>query len=113
RDALHEVFLVFHRRRDSFDPSRGSLRSWLFGIAANVVRAERRKKRAIPHPDSQECYEAQSVSRPTLLGEASWRATDGARTLSRGDLRQALRAALAALSPEHRAVFTMFEMEGY
>jgi RNA polymerase sigma factor (sigma-70 family) len=38
-----EVFLIAFRRRASFDPRRGSLRSWLYGIAANQLRERSRR----------------------------------------------------------------------
>ncbi len=43
-DALQEVFLVVHRRLESFE-GRSSLRTWLFGIAIGVARNQRRTTR--------------------------------------------------------------------
>jgi RNA polymerase sigma factor (sigma-70 family) len=37
-DLAAETFAIAYRRRASFQPARGSLRSWLYGIAANLVR---------------------------------------------------------------------------
>lgn len=37
-DLAAETFAMAFRRRATFDPGRGSLRSWLYGIAANLVR---------------------------------------------------------------------------
>jgi RNA polymerase sigma-70 factor, ECF subfamily len=37
-DLAAETFATAYRRRASFDPRRGSLRSWLYGIATNLVR---------------------------------------------------------------------------
>ena len=37
-DLAAETFATAYRRRTSFDPERGSLRSWLYGIATNLVR---------------------------------------------------------------------------
>jgi RNA polymerase sigma factor (sigma-70 family) len=37
-DLAAETFATAYRRRASFDPGRGSLRSWLYGIATNLVR---------------------------------------------------------------------------
>lgn len=56
-DVVHDVFLVVHRRHAEYDSSRGSLRSWLYGICRNVVfhqvrgrtRAELRLQR-VPEP---------------------------------------------------------------
>lgn len=40
-DAVQEVWLTVHRRLPSFE-GRSALRTWLFGIAMNVVRNQRR-----------------------------------------------------------------------
>jgi RNA polymerase sigma-70 factor, ECF subfamily len=37
-DLAAETFATAYRRRALFEPGRGSLRSWLYGIAANLVR---------------------------------------------------------------------------
>ena len=37
-DLAAETFATAYRRRDDYDPGRGALRPWLFGIAANLVR---------------------------------------------------------------------------
>jgi sigma-70-like protein len=37
-DLAAETFATAYRRRASFEPGRASLRSWLYGIAANLVR---------------------------------------------------------------------------
>ena len=43
-DIAAETFLVAFGRRDQFDPRRGDLRPWLFGIATNLVARHRRKE---------------------------------------------------------------------
>jgi RNA polymerase sigma-70 factor (ECF subfamily) len=37
-DLAAETFATAYRRRAAFDPTQGSLRSWLYGIATNLVR---------------------------------------------------------------------------
>src|SRR6266487_263312 len=37
-DLAAETFATAYRRRASYEPERGSLRSWLYGIATNLVR---------------------------------------------------------------------------
>lgn len=50
-DLAAEVFMTAFRARRSFDPVRGGVRPWLFGIATNLVarhrRAEARRYRAL------------------------------------------------------------------
>ncbi|MFF0307323.1 RNA polymerase sigma factor [Streptosporangium sp. NPDC004379] len=58
-DLAAETFLVAFRRRHRFDPARGGVRPWLYGIATNLIgrhrRAEVRRYRALartgPPPD--------------------------------------------------------------
>jgi RNA polymerase sigma factor (sigma-70 family) len=41
-DLAAETFLVAFRKRGTFDPSRGQVRPWLFGVATNLVARHRR-----------------------------------------------------------------------
>jgi RNA polymerase sigma-70 factor (ECF subfamily) len=43
-DVAAETFAVAYGQRDRFDPARGSLRPWLFGIATNLIARYRRKE---------------------------------------------------------------------
>ena len=58
-DLAAETFATAYRRRASFDPARGSLRSWLFGIVANLVRSHWRAEQHLLALD------ARLVPRPT------------------------------------------------
>jgi RNA polymerase sigma-70 factor (ECF subfamily) len=49
-DVVQEIFVVAHRRLAEFE-GRSSVKTWLFGIVSNVVRAHRRVLRA-KHPHS-------------------------------------------------------------
>jgi RNA polymerase sigma-70 factor (ECF subfamily) len=44
-DAAQDVFLVVHRRWDSYDASWSSIETWLFGILLRVARNHRRTLR--------------------------------------------------------------------
>jgi len=89
-EVLHEVVLEVWRKADTF---RGRSRSltWILGIARHkILDAQRRSKRWRPEPPPDE-----DVPDPA--------ATPFER-LHRGDRRDAVRGALAALSDDHREV---------
>jgi RNA polymerase sigma-70 factor (ECF subfamily) len=50
-DIAADTFVIALRKRDGFDPRRGTVRAWLYGIATNLVarqqRAEQRRYRAL------------------------------------------------------------------
>jgi RNA polymerase sigma factor (sigma-70 family) len=58
-DLAAETFAIGYRRRAQYEPARGSLRSWLYGIATNLVRNHWRAEqhlllldaRLLPEPD--------------------------------------------------------------
>ncbi|WP_433224408.1 RNA polymerase sigma factor [Microtetraspora malaysiensis] len=43
-DLASETFLVAFRKRHSFDPDRGVVRGWLYGIATNLLAGHRRSE---------------------------------------------------------------------
>lgn len=49
-DVVQEIFVIAHRRLAEFE-GRSSVKTWLFGVVSNVVRAHRRGLRA-KHPHS-------------------------------------------------------------
>ena len=44
-DLLHQAVLKAVERMEQYDPERGSLRVWVFGILRNEVRADLRRRR--------------------------------------------------------------------
>jgi RNA polymerase sigma factor (sigma-70 family) len=96
-DIAAETFLVAFGQRDRFDPGRGSLQAWLFGIATNLAarcrRAEARHysalARALPEP-AIESHESRVVGSVAASGA-----------------RAQLVRALAGLSPGQRDVILL------
>lgn len=98
-DLLQEVFVVVHRRLDSFNGS-SAMTTWLYGICLRVVLGWRRHRRR--HPEV-----------PTETPDADLR--DAGRSPEElavaAQARAMVARALDALDPEKRAVFVMFELE--
>ena len=93
-DIAAETFLVAFGQRDRFDPGRGSLRPWLFGIATNLVarhrRTEARHYRALSHTGTESVIESHENRVVT--------------SVTAEQMRARLIRALAALSPGERDV---------
>lgn len=95
-DLLAEAWLQAFAARRTFDPSRGSARGWLFGVARNVLSQHLRRagrKEAVPGPE---------VIDP-------WQAVD--QRLDAAALAPALRQALAELPAEERELLLLVSWE--
>jgi RNA polymerase sigma-70 factor (ECF subfamily) len=88
-DVVQEVFV--RAWRSSFEPSKGSMRTWLFSIARNAV-ADALRHRAVRRIDTLEARESESLDE----GRSELDPMD--QLLERIQLEEAL----ARLSPEHR-----------
>src|SRR4051812_11221455 len=92
-DVAAETFLVAFRQRDRFDPGRGTVRAWLYGIATNLVREHRRTE--------ERGYRAHA----RMAAQPAYVDVDGADArVSAAAARDGLVAALAELSPGDRDV---------
>jgi RNA polymerase sigma-70 factor (ECF subfamily) len=113
-DAVQETLVKAWRGRDRYDPVRGSVRAWLFGIATNVcldlLRGARRRALAMdlgpaaePGAPLGEPVEARAWVHPLpdhLLDPAEL-------AVSRETVRLAFVAALQHLPPRQRAVLIL------
>lgn len=61
-DGTQNVFLIVRRRLDSYDASR-PLRPWLFGIARNIAREERRRVARQESPQEERAEHDPSIAR--------------------------------------------------
>lgn len=93
-DIAAETFLVAFGQRDRFDPGRGNLRPWLFGIATNLAARHRREE--------ARRYAALARQRPEPPAEWVHDRVVDAVTAER--LRPLLAKALAALPQGERDV---------
>ncbi|MEV4799291.1 RNA polymerase sigma factor [Nonomuraea sp. NPDC049421] len=108
-DVVADIFLTAFRNRSRYDPARGSVRTWLYGIATNQIstqrRAELRALRAMarkPPDPAAEGPEHRVVTRVTAQGlqPAIAKAIAG---LNDGDRDVLLLVALAELSHDEVA----------
>jgi RNA polymerase sigma-70 factor (ECF subfamily) len=91
-DVTAQAFERAYRRRWSFDPDRGTRRAWLFGIARNAALDELRRRRR----------------RAALLAEpVDEQAVPAVEEVGTAMRRQALRGALAQLTPRERELIAL------
>ena len=102
-DVVQEIFMVAYRRQDEFE-GRSSPKTWLYGIAFNVVRAHRREL-AAKHPHL--LLEDRRVD-PGLLVDAA----DGPHEhAAKHEAARFLERFLDSLDDDRRDVFVLAEME--
>ena len=63
-DLAAEVFATAYRRRAAYQPERGSLRSWLYGIATNMVRGHWRDEQQLLELDARLARDSPGLPRP-------------------------------------------------
>jgi RNA polymerase sigma-70 factor, ECF subfamily len=90
-DVVQETLVRAWKAADSFDPERGSVSTWLFAIARNVIIDLRRRRRARPREVAP------------VEGDAGATAAD-ASALDRALEAWQVADALRRLTPEHREV---------
>lgn len=97
-DAVHDVFVVAHRRYGTYDPAR-PLRPWLLGISFRIAAQWRRRHRLevmVAEPELERPDDARSPDELVASRQASRR----------------LQAALAQLDIDQRAVVVMHDLNG-
>ncbi|HKA22273.1 MAG TPA: sigma-70 family RNA polymerase sigma factor [Blastocatellia bacterium] len=100
-DVTQEVFMVLMRTADRFDPERGSLAAYLYGVARNYVLRRLEQDRAfIPIMDSTE----EGIA-PAMIAEG-----DPLDDLTRSETIQSLRDSILALPPHYREVIVLCEL---
>ncbi|MCO5992548.1 RNA polymerase sigma factor [Actinoallomurus rhizosphaericola] len=90
-DLTADVFLVAFRKRSSFDPARGSLKPWLFGIATKIVyrhrRSEGRRLKALARMNAEQATDGHEdrVTARVAAQRAGPRLVNAIRELSPAD----------------------------
>jgi RNA polymerase sigma factor (sigma-70 family) len=105
-DLAAEVFATAYRRRGAYRPELGSLRSWLYGIATNVLRKHWR--------DEQQLLELDARLAHGSLGQlpAAQFADAADERLIAQALAPRIAGALAALNREQRDVLLLHAWAG-
>ena len=102
-DVVQEVFMIAFRRRHEFE-GRSSVKTWLYGIVFNVVRAQRREL-AQKHP---QVIDGDRRADPALLVDGA----DGPQErMSKREAARVLDRFLDDLDDDRRAVFVLAELE--
>lgn len=96
-DAVHDVFMVVHRRRDGFE-GRSAARTWILGIARRIAYRYRRS-----HARTQQRHRA--------LASVPARVLDPDDDMARREAWRALLAFLEELDEDKRAAFVLGELE--
>jgi len=103
-DVTQEVFIVLMREAGRFDPSRGSLAAYLYGIARNhVLRRIEQDRLFVPLVDSPE--DSAGIS-ATLIADG-----DPLGDLTRNETIQELRQSILVLPPHYREVIVLCELQ--
>jgi RNA polymerase sigma-70 factor (ECF subfamily) len=103
-DLAAEVFATAYRRRAAYQPGRGSLRSWLYGIANNIVRGHWRDEQQLLELDAR-------LARDLPLPVAQFADAADERVIA-ATLVPQIAGALAALNREHREVLLLHAWAG-
>jgi RNA polymerase sigma-70 factor (ECF subfamily) len=103
-DVTQEVFMVLMREAHNYDPQRGSLSAYLYGISRNhVLRRLERDRLFVAFADGSQ-DEAQSTP-ATLIAEG-----DPLCDLTRSEMIEAVRGAVLALPAHYREVVVLCDL---
>lgn len=104
-DVTQEVFMVLMRDAQNYDPSRGSLAAYLYGIARNhVLRAFEKDRSFVALSDDAEDGDASNVHEGLIAND------DPLGDLTRGEMVERLRQAVLALPAHYREVVVLCEL---
>ena len=105
-DITQEVFLVLIHDNSNFDESRGSLNSFLLGVARNHVLRRLQRERFYAPLETEDGGNGDSVLPPALVTK------DGPLDiLSRSETIEAVRRAVLALPERYREVVVLCELQ--
>jgi RNA polymerase sigma-70 factor (ECF subfamily) len=112
-DVVQDAFLRAYRALDGFEGT-ASVYTWLYRIVMNVAIDHLRKRgrqKAVDYDDAVAHLEEESPADTAALVPQLVRGNP-AKELARREIREKIDGALATLSPNHRAVLVMREVDG-
>jgi len=98
-DVTQEVFMALARGGSRYVPAQGSLSTYLYGVARNIVRQHERRRRA-----------RQEVDLEALEADRAAAVPDPVDQLARERSRAALRQAILRLPSHYREVIVLCEL---
>jgi RNA polymerase sigma-70 factor (ECF subfamily) len=103
-DVTQEVFIVLMRDARRYDPDRGSLSTYLFGIARNhVLRKLEQDRPYVPFIDRS--ADAEEITPQAMIAEG-----DPLSELTRGETIQELRDLILSMPPRYREVVVLCDL---
>jgi RNA polymerase sigma-70 factor (ECF subfamily) len=111
RDTAQDAFLKAHQNLDRFQGT-SSFYTWIYRITVNLCIDQLRKAGRGDQVEFDERVEHQEAGNPADELSGRRLGFDPARALSDKELRTRIHAALATLTPEHRAVLLLREVDG-
>ena len=109
-DLVQEAFIRVHRHLPRFDPTR-KFSTWIYTIASNLARNELRSRSRSPFVLFQ-ALRARLRDEPPLPLQVEDRASRPDLMMEERDLQHLVEQTVAHLTPRHREVFVLRELEG-
>jgi len=103
-DVTQEVFMVLMRDGSNFDPSRGSLAAYLYGVTRNMVLRVFDRERALVRLSDEE-GEADAAPHMSLVAH-----DDPLGDLTRGETVERVRQAVLALPAHYREAVVLCDL---
>ncbi len=108
-DLVQEAFMRVYRHLHRFDPTK-KFSTWIYTIASNLAKNELRNRSRSPLVFYESRHPVGEVDhRPLQFEDATSRPDD---MFAHRHLRELVESAVARLSPHHREVFVLRELEG-
>jgi len=102
-EVTQEVFMLLMKKPRGYEPDKGSLAGYLFGIARNLARRSMQRSR-LDQPIDDENFDHEND--PALASDV-----DLLAELSNAELIECLRRAVLALPEQYREVVALCELE--